>query len=139
MPHASSSSSLGTSLESSLEGGGSDCCDISGMAEIWDALPQIRKRLREGHPLFGEISDRSLDIKTPSKLSFVIKPILERMAEHGRKVPSIDALREEIKSLYTLCHIEPTAVDIEASAWSLRKHSGFIKMKVRKEQVSTAS
>ena len=128
-----------TSLGSSLESGGSESCDISGMAEIWDAVPQIRTRLRDGHPLFGEVSDRNLDIKTPSKLSFVMKPLLERMREHCRKLPSIDALRDEVKALYTLCRVEYNAIDAEASSWSLRKHAGFIKMKVRKEQVSIAS
>ena len=125
---ASSSSSLG----------GVDSLDISGTAEIWDATPEIRERLRAGHQLFGDVSDRSVDIKTPAKLDFVIRPLLVKMREGGKKVPSIDALRHEIKALYKISRVEVDETHVEGSAWSLRKHCGFIKMKVRKEKPSMA-
>ena len=124
---------------SSLSNGGQDCCDISGLARRWDRIPEIRERLHEGHPLFGDVSERLMDIKTPSKLHFVMEPLLVAMSEHGKKLPSIDALRGEIRKIYKLSYVEMNEAYIEGSAWSLRKHCGFIKMKCRKSQPSMAS
>ena len=135
---AASSSSL--SMEPS-DGGQAPACEmtsfIDGLGQVWDADPEIRSLLRGGGQLFKPLSERNMDIKTPSKLHFVMKPLLEKMAENDKKVPGIDALREEVKLVYKLNHREVTSFDIDTASWNLRKYAGFVKMKCRKGLVST--
>ncbi|OLP96518.1 hypothetical protein AK812_SmicGene21242 [Symbiodinium microadriaticum] len=88
-------------------------CTIDGMASIWDACPQIRERLRAGHPLISEVSDKCVDVKTPSTYHFVLEPLLEKMKDANKKLPSVDALRVEIAEVLTNNNRQHEATDPE--------------------------
>ena len=126
---AGSSSSLG-----SAEG-----CDISAIADAWDCDPGLRVRIRDGLQLFRETSDKNYDLRTPANNKALLKPVLNRMRECGRKIPSIDHLRHEVTVLLKLNRHEISNDDVEHAAWNIRKHAGFIKMKVRRGEPSQAS
>ena len=113
-------------------------CTIDGMASIWDACPQIRERLRAGHPLISEVSDKCVDVKTPSTYHFVLEPLLEKMKDANKKLPSVDALRVEIAEVLTNNNRQHEATDPEVIkwAWLVRKQLVFIKMKCRRLEVS---
>ena len=125
-----SSSSLGA--DSAKE-----TCDLTGLAATWDGLPEIRQRLRNGEALFSEVSERNFDIRTPSAYVAVMKPILTIMRETGKKLPSIDAVRDEVRAVDTLNKRELVAHDVDKVSWNLKKYAGFVKMKCRKGQPST--
>ena len=110
--------------------------DLTGLAATWDGVPAIRQRLRGGEPLFAQVSERNLDIRTPSAYVAVLKPILKIMRENNKKLPSIDGLREEVKHVYQLNQREIVSSDVDHVAWNLRKYAGFVKMKCRKQQPS---
>ena len=110
---------------------------MTGLAATWDGLPEIRQRLRNGEALFSEVSERNFDIRTPSAYVAVMKPILTIMRENGKKLPSIDAVRDEVRAVYTLNKRELVAHDVDKVSWNLKKYAGFVKMKCRKGQPST--
>ena len=125
---AGSSSSLGSA----------DGCDISAVADAWDCDPGLRVRIRDGLRLFEDGSDKNYDLRTPAQNKALLKPVLVRMRECSRKIPSIDQLRHEVTVLLKLNRHEISHDDVEHAAWNIRKHVGFIKMKVRRGEPSLA-
>ena len=125
---ACSSSSLGSE-------GTSGQLDLTGLGAVWDGEPT----LRTGGALFSEVSEKNLDLRTPSAHAPVLKPILVLMKENNKKLPSIDALREEVKAVYQLNKREIVSSEVDHAAWGLRKYAGFVKMKCRKSQPSNDS
>ena len=79
-----------------------DGCSLVGMATLWDSIPSVRQRLRSGSHLIEEVSSKNVDIQTPSTYNDVLLPVMERMRETERKLPFIDDLKMEIKSLFEL-------------------------------------
>ena len=118
--------------------GSTDGCDISAIADAWDAEPEIRERLRAGLGIFVEVSEnKNYDLRAASKNSILLQPLLVRMRECQRKLPSIDSLRNEVTTLLKLNRREiRDPADVEAPAWHLRKNLGFVKMKVRRQEPS---
>ena len=112
-------------------------CDLTGLAAEWDEIPNIRQRLREGGVLIEEVSSKNVDIQTPAKYSDVLMPILHRMRAANKKLPNIDDLRSEIAALLELSKRADDG--IEKFGWLIRKNLVFIKMKVRRQEVSTAT
>ena len=111
-------------------------CDLQGLALEWDGLPSIREALRGGGVLCAEVSDKGVDLKTPSKYAHVLRPILSRMKDADKKLPSISDLRDQISEVLERNKREPTELEVDRFSWTIRKNLGFVKMKVRKLEVS---
>ena len=112
-------------------------CDLKGLAAEWDETPSIRQRLREGGALIEEVSTKNVDLQTPAKFNEVLMPILHRMRLADKKLPCVEDLRSEIASLLDLS--KRAANDIEKFGWLIRKNLVFVKMKVRRQEVSIAT
>ena len=126
-------------MASSSSLGAQDECDISEVSKVWDSIPQVRARLRSGQTLFPEASDKNQDLRTPSQNVDLMRPLIQKMADHAKKLPSINALREEVRAVHLMNHREVDAVTVEGPSWSLRKYCGYVKMKARKRDPSTES
>ena len=112
--------------------------DIRGLAAAWDGDATVRQGLRGKEALIQEVSDKNVDIKMASKHAALLTPILERMfGTTKRKIPSIEALRVEVKEVLTMNKYDPDAATIEKYAWHIRKNLGFVKLKCRRREVST--
>ena len=116
-----------------------DSCSVEGLAVEWDGLEEIRLALRAGKSLIVEVSEKATDIHLPCRYSAVIQPLLRRMAASDKKLPGIDGLRAEVRTLLQMNSREPDDTDIERTAWLLRKQLGFVKMKARRREVSYAA
>ena len=115
-------------------------CDISGLAAEWEGVATILGRMKNGHDLLRECSDKQVDIKTPATYSDVLKPILARMMlTRKAKLPSIDDLREQVEMFLQGAKRDPDVAQVDKLAWLIRKNLGFIKLKVRRLEVSVAS
>ena len=114
--------------------------DLSTLASEWDSEQSLRKRLREGSSVLHPDSGKGEDIGTSIKNQELLIPLLTRMSvAPKRALPGIDPLREGISALLTLNKRPPKPEDwddIMATAWRLRFLLGFIKMKVRRKEVS---
>lgn len=113
--------------------------DISGISDEWDAEEEIRGRLRDGLPLCNP--DAPDNVQECCAVSSVLIPILTRMAVSNTKpLPPIEVLRSEVETLMTKNKRgdSPELVqDVVKSAWRVKKLCGFVKMKARREEVST--
>ena len=112
---------------------------VQGLASEWDGIPTVRDRLRGGRGLIEEVSCKNVDIQTPCAYSDVLLPILTRMRDAAKKLPGIDSLREQVTVLLEMNKREPEETLVQKSAWVLRKQCGFVKMKVRRMEVSIAA
>ena len=114
--------------------------DLSTLASEWDSEQSLRNRLREGSSVLHPDSGKGEDIGTSIKNQELLIPLLTRMSvAPKRALPGIDPLREGISALLTLNKRPPKPEDwddIMATAWRLRFLLGFIKMKVRRKEVS---
>lgn len=115
--------------------------DVKGMAGEWDADTTVRGRLRTGKS-FLHLSDgkRCEDIKTCIMNQEILSPLLTRMAvtDHRPIIP-VEATQAEITMLLTMNKLEPGDLhNVEQDTWHIRKLLGFIKMKVRRHELSKA-
>ena len=104
---------------------------LDGLAEEWDAVPSVREALRAGQSLIMEVSEKQVDLKTPSRYAAL------RMVQGGKRMPAIEDLRTQVRAVLTLNKVSEN--DTEKFAWLIRKQLGFIKMKCRRREVSTDS
>ena len=115
-------------------------CDISGLAAEWDGVASILARMKNGHDLIRECSEKHVDLRTPATYKDVLKPILGRMMlTRKSKLPSIDDLREQVEVFLQGAKRDPDAAQVDRCAWLIRKNLGFIKLKVRRLEVSIAA
>lgn len=114
-------------------------CVLEGLAAEWDAIESLRDDLRKGKALIAEVSEKQVDINMPSKYNRLLLPILNRMRDAGKKLPSVEGLRCEVRLIMQKNKRDPTEDDIQKYAWLLRKNCGFIKMKCRRQEVSNAA
>ena len=118
----------------------SETLDIRNLATEWDANDDIRERLREGGSLLA--GGTGEDIPTTVSNHDVLQPIIVRMSlTESRPLPAVDTLRDEVEAIYLKCKRgqNPEDVpDVIAISWKIRKLLGFLKMKVRRHEVSTA-
>ena len=110
---------------------------LDGLAEEWDAVPSVREALRAGQSLIMEVSEKQVDLKTPSRYAALLTPVLQRMVQGGKRMPAIEDLRTQVRAVLTLNKVSEN--DTEKFAWLIRKQLGFIKMKCRRREVSTDS
>ena len=114
--------------------------NIENVFKEWDDSEELRDRLREGGPVLPTPAGQ--DITTCIKNSILLTPLLARMSSDGKRtVPSIDQLKEEIEALLRKNKrgVDTEGVDVPKCGWALRKLCGFIKMKARRREVSTAT
>lgn len=101
-------------------------------------------RLRDGGPLMHPDSiSMAEDITMCCKNSALIQPLLTRMSMlKTRPLPAIEQLRDQVEDVFT--RNKRGTKDLEGSeivrlAWHIRKLCGFVKMKVRRKEVSMVS
>ena len=119
--------------------------DLTGLAQKWDESPEIRQRLRNGGSLLHPSSKDKVLIRTAALNGPVLQPVCEMMAklqavmDDGKIAPSpaVEALREEVQALMGMAKQDVTFQEIDKAAWSVRKYIAFLKLKIRKREVST--
>lgn len=117
-------------------------CSITGIGQEWDLLPAVRARLRDGGGLLEpETVMKREDVKVCALNKDLMFPLLRSMHASSRQLPALNDLREEIQSALTLNKRsgDDCVTLIEETAHQLKKYCGFIKAKVRREEVSTAT
>ena len=118
--------------------------EITGLASQWENHPEIRSRLRNGGCLLHPETKEKIVVKTASLNGPVLSPICEMMAafqeimEEGKIAPSpaVENLHEEVKALMDMGKQEVTFKEIDKVAWTIRKFIAFLKLKIRKREVS---
>ena len=97
-----------------------------------------RERLRSGGNLLeGGLGE---DIATTVANHDVLQPLIVRMSlTETRPLPVVDSLRDEVEALYLKSkrgQNPEDAPDVIGISWRIRKLLGFLKMKVRRHEVS---
>lgn len=112
--------------------------DLTNVHMDWDGQPEIRDKLRSGSELISPKGGE--DIPSCTGFAQVLQPLVTRMSlTESRPVPAIEGLRVEIEAVYYKNKRggNPEDVpDVVGMAWRIRKLLGFIKMKVRRREVS---
>ncbi len=118
----------------------SERLEISSLHAEWDSQEDIRGRLREGKDLLVE--GRGEDISAVVSNLSVLQPFITRMGlTETRPLPCVDDLRDQVELVYASNKRGNTPEDVPgvvAISWRIRKLLGFIKMKVRRGEVSLA-
>ena len=119
-----------------------DALDVSGLAEEWDQCDDIRDRLRGGE---GLIHNEAVleDVRGCVLSSSLLVPILTRMSlKDSKPLPPITELRVEIEKLFVKNKRVSSPEQLEEvvkASWRVKKFCGFVKMKTRREEVSTVT
>ena len=117
----------------------SEVLDIARLHLEWDACEEIRARLREGGGLMVE--GKGEDIKVVLDNVGPLQPLVTRMSlTQSRPMPSVESLRSEVEALYLKNKRGQTPEDqpdVIAIAWRIRKLLTYLKMKVRRHEVSS--
>lgn len=114
--------------------------DIEGVHAEWDEDTELREFLRGGGRILESPSCQ--DISTCLKNASMLRPVLTRMSlREKRELPGIDQIKGEIELLLQKNKqgLECEYLDISKRAMILKKLLGFIKNKVRRREVSTAT
>ena len=114
---------------------------VDRLADEWERSPEIRQRIMNGGSLLNPESGDGEDIKTCTKNTELLAPMLQRMAESPKcGHPPIDGLRLQVEQLFQQCHRHRVPVPewdlMQKWAWRLRFLVCFIKMKARRGEVS---
>ena len=116
--------------------------DVSGVHLEWDAADDIRGRMREGQTLIHP-ECKNDDVQGCCRNSSILIPLLTRMAPvEGKPLPPVDPLRLEIDQLLIKNkrgNVPEETADLIKASWRIKKLCGFVKMKTRREEVSTVS
>lgn len=114
--------------------------DLTSLAQEWDSDPELRGRWRDGGSFLHPDTPAGEDIKGCCLNRMLLVPLLTRMAVSEKRVlPSIHDLHAAVESALTLNKRPPKPEDYEglmAVAWRVRFMAGFVKMKVRRSEVS---
>ena len=117
--------------------------DIKSIHLEWDQCEEIRNRLRDGiHLLTLPDGKNGEEIPSVTCSLHVLQPFITRTSLlETRPMPSIDALRDEVEAIYLRNKRGQTPEDqpdVIGMSWKIRKMLTFLKMKVRREEVSSA-
>lgn len=120
----------------------SDTLDVSGLADEWDQCDDIRDRLRDGQGLIDKEAVLE-DVRGCVISASLLVPILTRMSlKESKPLPPITELRVEIEKVFLKNKRvqSPELVDeVVKASWRVKKFCGFVKMKTRREEVSTVT
>ena len=114
--------------------------DIEGVHVEWDEDTELREFLREGGRILEPPSCQ--DISTCLKNASMMRPVLTRMSlKEKRDLPGIDQIKSEIELLLQKNKqgLECEYLDISKRAMFFKKLLGFVKNKVRRREISTAT
>ena len=119
-----------------------DTLDVTGIAEEWDQCDEVRDRLRDGQGLIHK--DAVLeDVRGCVLSSGLLVPVLTRMSlKESKPLPPITELRGEIEKLFVKNKRVPSPElvdEVVKGSWRVKKFCGFVKMKARREEVSTVT
>lgn len=118
----------------------SETLDINGLATEWDSQEEVRVRLRAGKCLLAE--GKGEDIAAVTGNLSVLQPLITRMGlTTTRPLPAVEGLRDEVEAIFLKNKRGNTpedAPDVISISWRIRKLLGFVKMKVRRSEVSHA-
>ena len=120
-----------------------DVC-LTGLAKMWDDHEEVRQRVRGSGSLLHAETGSKILVKTASLNFSVLHPVVTLMshvastAEDGHVAPSpaVEDLRAEVKTLFELNQKSFDFEGIDKMAWSVRKFVAFLKLKIRKREVS---
>ena len=118
--------------------------EISGLAQDWDAVPEIRTRLRKGGLLLHPETNKKILVKTAALNRNILEPILVKMSKFSAEAndgkcspsPGVEDIREEVKALMDMNKREVDFETVDHEAWSIKRFLAFLKLKIRKRQVS---
>ena len=115
--------------------------DLTDLALEWEREEVIRNHLREEGGVLFDKDQCSESVKTCSEsvANAVLENLCIRMAAtKGMPQPPVIPLREELEKLYQRCGAQVDDKVIYEDSWMIRKLCCFLKMKTRKQHVSTA-
>ena len=105
----------------------------------WNGHEELRDRVLDGGDML--VTPQGEDIPSVVANYPALQPMVTRMSmTTSRPMPVIETLRDEVESFYlknTRGKTLEDSPDVVAIAWKLRKMLGFIKMKVRRHEVSS--
>lgn len=116
--------------------------DLTGLASELEKVESIRNYMRDKEdPLFPQGTNvESVHVVKDDHVYDILKVLLSRTAEaEGHPSLPVGPLREELSTLYQKCSRVVDDVTIHNDSWAIRKIIAFIKMKVRRCKVSTAT
>ena len=106
---------------------------------IWQALPLSLRKWNLSETTWG-MNVESVHVVKDDHVYDILKVLLSRTAEaEGHPSLPVGPLREELSTLYQKCSRVVDDVTIHNDSWAIRKIIAFIKMKVRRCKVSTAT
>ena len=113
--------------------------DLKNLSMEWDANEEIRNRLREGSGLL--VDGKGEDIPSIVANLGVLQPFITRMSlTTTRPLPLVETLRDEVEAIYLRNKrgSNPEDVpDVIGIGWKIRKMLTYVKMKVRRREVSS--
>ena len=114
--------------------------DLSTLSKEWDDEVALRDRWRSGGNFLHPDTSPGEDITTCCHNQHLLIPLLTRMAMTEKRVlPGIHDLHSAVSNALTLNKRPPQPEDYEdlmGIAWRIRFMLGFVKMKVRRKEVS---
>ena len=114
--------------------------DLTGLATELERQDSIRDYLRGDPPqdLFDDDFQISVKNACVPHIHAILKNLMLRtIATEGMPQPPVAPLREELAQLYQKCGRSSVEGTIVRDSWYIRKFTGMVKMKTRKQKVST--
>lgn len=103
---------------------------LQGLHDEWDQVPELRKRVRQGDHIFmhydgetGRLTNRYVE-RTLNNVRFnreELAPLCRRVRAHGLVLPMIDAVIEEIRTLYSCAKVTVAYDTLYQEAWACRR------------------
>ena len=116
--------------------------DVTGICDEWDGYEDIRERMRQGQTFIHPEGTKD-DVRSCTLNSSILVPLLTRMSTLDHKpLPGVEPLRLELEKLWLKNKRVNSPEECELvvkSSWRVKKLLGFVKMKVRREEVSSAT
>ncbi len=116
--------------------------DVSTLGDVLESVVDVRTWLRsdDAPALFPEKTPISCKGACRPQIHATLKVLLNRTVNQmGMPQPPIQPLRDELVLLYKKVGRTPDDSTIVSDSWYIRKFLSMVKMKTRKEKVSTES
>lgn len=114
--------------------------DCLGLAQQWEKQEEIRTRLRD-HGSLLQYPETDTYCK-PSRgnstgNAVVLRPVLERIRHAKLKLPHIEALKLEVRTLYKKCGVTSAGEKtIYATTMGVKQFAGFVKRRLAQGEVT---